>query len=214
MGRYDIGTDRARPRCPDSNCHLKIFRLFRRERLRRIASQFALRTSIDPSAVALEARQIERELLSAVPIARTTTLVEQLDASIIPERLMATLSGFFGVLGSILAAIGLYGLLAYTVVRRTREIGVRMALGADRANVIRMVLRDALSMVITGLLAGGTIALWSKNFAARLLEGLPTQSALPVTVGALAMITIALLAAWLPARRAAHVDPIEALRHE
>jgi ABC-type antimicrobial peptide transport system permease subunit len=182
--------------------------------LRRIASQFALRTSIDPSAVALEARQIERELLSAVPIARTTTLVEQLDASIIPERLMATLSGFFGVLGSILAAIGLYGLLAYTVVRRTREIGVRMALGADRANVIRMVLRDALSMVITGLLAGGTIALWSKNFAARLLEGLPTQRALPVTVGALAMITIALLAAWLPARRAAHVDPIEALRHE
>jgi ABC-type lipoprotein release transport system permease subunit len=65
-----------------------------------------------------------------------------------------------------------------------------------------------------GLLVGGTIALWSKNFAARLLEGLPTQSALPVTVGALAMITIALLAAWLPARRAAHVDPIEALRHE
>jgi ABC-type antimicrobial peptide transport system permease subunit len=139
---------------------------------------------------------------------------EQVDAAIVPERLIAMLSGSFGTLGLILAAIGLYGLLAYTAARRTKEIGVRMALGATRAVVTWMVLRDALLMVLAGLVVGIPVALWSRKFAGSLIEGLPASSALPISVAALGVIAVALLASYIPARRATKVDPMEALRYE
>ena len=101
-------------------------------------------TSIDPEAVVPDVRRAVREVLKTVPVTRVTTLGDQVDASIVPERLIATLSGSFGALGALLAAIGLYGLLAYTVARRINEIGIRMALGATRSAVTRMVLGDAL----------------------------------------------------------------------
>jgi ABC-type antimicrobial peptide transport system permease subunit len=127
---------------------------------------------------------------------------------------MAFVSGVFGGLGALLTAIGIYGLLAYTVTRRINEIGIRMALGATRADVTRMVLRDALAMVCAGLACGLPLAIWGKRFAASLIPDLPATSTLPVIFGALAMITVALLAADIPARRAARVEPMEALRHE
>ena len=114
-------------------------------------SQFALRTSTDPAAVAPEVRRTVRELLKTIAIVRVSTLEEQIDASMVPERLIAAVSGFFGVMGSVLAAIGLYGLLAFTVKRRINEIGVLMALGATRGAVVRMVLGDALGMAGAGL---------------------------------------------------------------
>jgi predicted permease len=180
----------------------------------RVGSQFSLRTSASPAAVIPAVRRTVGESLKTVPVLRVTTLSDQVDASIVPERLIALLSGMFGALGSVLAAIGLYGLLAYTVARRVNEIGIRMALGATRSDVTRMVLGDALGMVCAGLAIGAPIAYRGKRLAANLIQDLPLSSAVPIAFGAAAMIAIALVAAYVPARRAARVDPMEALRHE
>jgi predicted permease len=179
-----------------------------------IASQFSLRTSVAPAAVAGDVRRVVREVTKNVRVARVTTLAEQVDASIVPERLIATLAGFFGALGALLAAIGLYGLLAYTVTRRTNEIGIRMALGATSADVIGSVLTSALGLVAGGLIVGAPIAVASRRAAASLIDGLPAGSALPIILAAVVMIAVALLAAYVPARRASRVDPMEALRCE
>jgi predicted permease len=179
-----------------------------------VDSRFALRTGVDPEAVAPDVRRTVRELLKTVSVESITTLTDQVNASIVPERLMATLSLWFGVLGTLLAAIGLYGLLAYTVARRINEIGIRMALGATRNDAIRMVLGDALGMVIIGLAVGAPIAYWSEKFAASLVPELQIRSAFPIACGAVVLTAIALLAAYVPARRAARVDPMVALRYE
>ena len=180
---------------------------------RGVASTFALRTSVAPTAVAADVRRAVTEVLPTVNITKVTTLADQMDASLLQERVLATLSTLFGVLGASLAAMGLYGLLAYTVARRTSEIGVRMALGATQGDVTRMILKNALALVAVGLLAGAPVAAWSGRIAAGLIENLPAGRAVPVAVAALAMIGLALVAAYLPARRAARVNPVDALRH-
>jgi predicted permease len=187
------------------------FNMFQENRL---ANQFQLRTTVDPESVAGSVRRIVRDVLKTAPVTRVTTLADQVDSNIVPERLVATLSEFFGCLGALLAGIGLYGLLAYTVVRRTNEIGVRMALGGRASDVSRLVLRDALGMVCAGLAAGASMALWSRPLAASLVQDLKPESAGPLAVGGGAMVVVALLASYIPARRAARVDPMVALRHE
>ncbi len=179
-----------------------------------VPSQLEIRTSLKPEAMAPAVRDTVRELLSTVAVARVTTLADQIDESILPERLIAMLSGAFGALGSLLAAIGIYGLLAYTVARRINEIGIRMALGATQTAVSRMVLGEALGMTVGGLIIGVPVAYWGQRFAASLIADFPAMSAFPIAFAAVAMIAIALLAAYLPARRAARVDPMEALRYE
>ena len=179
-----------------------------------VASQLAVRTRIAPDAVAGAVREMESSVLKTVPIARLMTMNEQIDASIVPERLVATLSGWFGALGALLAAIGLYGLLAYTVTRRTHEIGVRTALGATRGDVMRMVLRDALWTVCAGLALGAPLAFWAKSMAVSLVPGLPVQSPLSIAFGGAVMIVLGLIAAYIPARRAMGFDPMVALRCE
>jgi ABC-type antimicrobial peptide transport system permease subunit len=141
-------------------------------------------------------------------------LADQVDASIVPERLTAKLSGAFGVLGSLLAAIGMYGLLAYMAVRRVNEIGIRMALGATKNAIARMMFGEALKVTCIGLLIGVPTAYCATHFAAALIPDLQVKGLFPIVFAAAAMMLIALIAAYLPAYRAASTDPMQALRHE
>ena len=179
-----------------------------------IQSHFALRTDGAPGSVAGEARRVASEALGTVRIANETTLADHIDASVVPERLIAMLSGFFGSLGALLAAIGLYGLLAYTVARRTNEIGIRLALGATRWSVIAMVLRSALGLVSAGVAIGVPGAVLSRRFAASAVENMRVDNGFPLAIAVVTMAGVALLAAYVPARRASRIDPMEALRHE
>jgi len=179
-----------------------------------IFDQFELRTASDPAAMAGTILRTTREFLASVPVKRVTTLAAQVDSNIVPERLIATLSEFFGILGAALAGIGLYGLLAYTVARRTNEIGVRMALGATARDVSRLVFGDALGMLCAGLLAGALLVFWGKPLAASLVQDLKPESAGSFALAGAAIAAVALLAAYVPARRAARVDPMIALRHD
>lgn len=178
----------------------------------RIQTRFALRTDVNPTAVAPQVRRAVEEVLKTVRIGMVTTLSDQVDASLVLERVMATLSGVFGALGAVLAAIGLYGLLAYTVTTRTSEIGVRMALGATADDIARMVLKGAFGLVCAGLAVGVPVAFSSQRVAASLVPGLAAKVALPIGMAGAITIAVALLAAYLPARRAARVQPMDALR--
>jgi predicted permease len=174
----------------------------------------SVRTTGAPEAMAADVRRVLEEALGAASVQRATTLAEQVDASIVPERLLATLSGFFGGVGVLLAAIGLYGLLSYVVTRRTHEIGIRMALGATRDDVMRMVLKSALWLAIAGCAAGAPVAIWGERIAAGMLEHLPPGGPWPVPAAAAAMVAVALVAAYVPARRATRIEPLTALRVE
>ena len=152
--------------------------------------------------------------MTAVAVAEVTTMDDLVDASIVGERVMAMLSSVFGGLGASLAALGLYGLLAYTVTRRTNEIGLRMALGAAKSDISRMVLRGALGLVCVGFVIGVPLALMSRRAASRVVSDLRADNMWPCVVAAATMLAIALIAAYVPARLAASVEPIEALRVE
>jgi ABC-type antimicrobial peptide transport system permease subunit len=180
----------------------------------RVSSQFVIRTAVPPANLTADVRRTVADTLKTVPVARITTMEDQINASIVPERLVATLSGWFGVLALMLAVTGIYGLLAYTVAKRTHEIGIRMSLGATRAAVLRMVLWDAAKMTATGLGAGGLLALWADSFAATLVPDLPSSSLRPLLFASAAIAVAALFAASIPALRAARVEPAEALRYE
>jgi ABC-type antimicrobial peptide transport system permease subunit len=138
----------------------------------------------------------------------------QLDESLMRERLMATLSGGFGFLAGLLATLGLYGVIAYMVARRRNEIGVRIALGADRSRVIRLVLREAMLLLAVGLSAGLVISLWAGRAAAALLFDLKPYDPVSIGVAIVVLAAVALAASYGPARKAAALEPMAALREE
>lgn len=178
------------------------------------ARTIVMRTDIDPESVAGDARRVAGEVAPGLNVAKTVTLPAQIDSSIVPERLVATLSGFFAILGALLAGIGLYGLLAYSVTRRTSEIGVRMALGATAGRILRMVLGEAMAVAGVGLLLGVPLVWGSLGLAAYLLEGITTPRSWALGGGAGMLLAVAAVAAFLPARRAARLDAVQCLRRE
>jgi predicted permease len=172
-----------------------------------------VRTEVRPASLT---EPIRRELLALEPSAlvRVEALTERIRESLVTERVVAVISVFLGAAAVLLASAGLYGLLRYTVSRRTGEIGLRIALGATRAEVQWMVLKDALAIFIPGLAAGLLAALALGRFTANLIYGITPRDPVALAAAGSLMFGIALAASWLPARRAARVDPMEALRHE
>ena len=148
------------------------------------------------------------------PIYRMRTLEQQLDKSLMSERLLASLSTVFGLLATLLAAIGLYGVMAYMVARRTREIGIRMALGANRGSVVWLVMREVLMLSAIGVAIGGAGAYAATRFVETQLFGILPTDALTMALSALGIATVAILSGYLPARRATAIDPMHALRWE
>jgi len=134
--------------------------------------------------------------------------------SLLQDQLMATLSGFFGFLAALLAAIGLYGVISYMVVQRTKEIGIRMAIGANRIDVVRMILREATLLTVTGLVIGAGLALAAAQAAKSLLYGLKPRDPLTLVMAIVTLSAVAALASFLPAYRASRLDPLIALRYE
>jgi predicted permease len=177
-------------------------------------SEFAIRTSGDPVAVIPAVRREIESQATGVAIDSVRTLTGQVDAWLVQERLVALLSSCFGGLALFIAAVGLYGVLSYSVARRTQEIGIRMALGAQRFDVVAMILKGILRLVCVGLVIGIPLSLVLGRFVANLLYGITPADPLTIAAGALVLTIVALLAGYLPARRASRVDPMDALRRE
>jgi predicted permease len=178
------------------------------------ALTLAVKSGLDPGVTIDQVRREVSALDAAVPVFGVRTLAQQKDGALALQRMAATLLSGFGVLALLLAALGIYGVLAYSVSRRTREIGVRMALGARLSDVVGMVVRQGVGMVAVGLAAGLAGAAGVTHLLRAFLFGITPLD--PVTFGiALGLLAgVAVLACWLPARRAARVDPIQALRAE
>lgn len=149
-----------------------------------------------------------------VPIFLVKTLQAQTEDSFLRERLLATISSFFGGVALLLACLGLYGLMAYAVARRTAEIGIRMALGARLREIIWLVLRETLWLVLAGIGLGVPLAIWISRNAKALLFGVTAADPVIMAVSVAALIGVAVLAGYLPARRASRIDPMVALRYE
>jgi predicted permease len=175
---------------------------------------FEVRTAITPLSVTEAIRRVIKATDSRVPMYDIKTLNEQVDGSLIQERLVATLSSLFGVLALLLAGVGLYGLMTYIVNRRIPEIGIRMAIGATRAQIAGMVLRETLQLILLGLGFGVPAAIAASRLIQSELYGLKSDDPITLAAAISVMAGIAAFAAYLPARRASRVDPMVALRTE
>ena len=175
---------------------------------------FEVRTSVDPHTMIPALRSIMSQLDNNLPILGIKTESEQIEASFSQERLIARLSSFFGALSLLLACVGLYGLLSYEVTRRTREIGVRMALGACPSDVLRFIVRQGIALSAAGAVLGILGALGVTRYIASLLYGVRPFDPFTFLAVALLLGFVALAACYIPARRASHVDPLVALRYE
>jgi predicted permease len=177
-------------------------------------SNLVARYSGSPEAVVPQARQAIREVNRNLPIDGVVSLSEHISRSLARQRLVARLAAFFGLLALSLACVGLYGVLSYAVARRANEIGIRMALGAQRRDVIWLVLREALALVVAGVTVGLLSSLAATRTASTLLYGLEPNDPPTIAAATLLLLAVAALASYMPARRASRVDPMTALREE
>jgi predicted permease len=171
-----------------------------------------VRTNRDPAGLAAAVRAAVAELDATLPLFEVKTLRAHLGFATFTQRLGASLLGAFGVLALTLAAVGLYSVMAYAVSQRTRELGIRMALGARPADVRRMIVREGLVLLLVGLAVGLTLAFALMPFMTPVLVGVSGKDPLTFAAVALLLSAVALVASYIPARRAASVDPIAALR--
>lgn len=179
-----------------------------------LALTLSVRTGLEPSSTISQVRELVKSMDPNLPVFATRTLEQQKNGSLALQRMASTLLGGFGVLALLLASLGIYGVLSYSVSRRTREIGVRMALGAQIADVMKLVLRDGLALAAAGLILGGAATLASTRLLRSFLYETSPTDPLTLIVIPLLLATVALLACWIPARRASAVDPMAALRSE
>jgi predicted permease len=175
---------------------------------------FYLRTSGEPAGLAEPVRRLVRELDPALPVFAVKTMRAQVDESLFVERTVAVLSAAFGLLATALAAVGLYGVMSYTVARRTREIGIRVALGAERRAILALVLREVAVMAAIGIAVGLPLAWALGRLLRSQLYGLSPSDPLTVVAASLLLASVAILSGYLPAQRATRVDPLVALRYE
>jgi putative ABC transport system permease protein len=175
--------------------------------------QVLVRSKLPMETVEAAIRRTVHEVSSGISF-NFTGLQDQIGQSLLAERLLATLSGFFGALAVVLAMIGLYGVMSYTVAERTSEIGIRMALGAQRTDVTAMILRKASALLVAGLALGAGLSLACASAASALLFGLKPRDPVTLGIAAAVLAAVALGASYLPARRAAALDPIASLKEE
>ena len=173
-----------------------------------------LRTAGDPLAMTETVRAVMREVDPTLPIQRFTSQTEQISLRFAQERLFATAYTAFGALALVLACIGLFGLMSYNVARRTNEIGIRMALGAQRSTVVGMVMGESMLLVGIGAVLGLAGALWAGRFVKTVLYGLSANDPLTIAAAVALIAVVSAIAGYLPARQASNVDPMEALRQQ
>ena len=175
---------------------------------------FELRTAADPARTVSAVREAMRRIDPNLPILKVSTQTEQIEQRFAQEKVFAQAYALFGGLAVVIASIGLFGLMSYSVARRTNEIGIRMALGAAREDVVAMVLRESLVLVVLGVVIGTAAALGVGRFVATLLFNLAPGDPATMAAAAVVMIAVSALAGYLPARTASRVDPMVALRDE
>jgi predicted permease len=175
---------------------------------------FEVRSAVPPMSLVPQVRNIIQHVDSRLAPSDTRTLAEQVDQSLSQEKLVSALSSFFALLALGLACIGLYGIMSYAVARRTNEIGIRMALGAECHRIMRMILREAFVLVMLGIAIGVPAALAASRLLATMLYGLKVTDPVTILAAVGVMAAVALTAGYIPARRAASVDPMVALRYE
>jgi predicted permease len=177
-------------------------------------NNFVVRISGSPEPVIRQVRQAIQDVNQNLPIDEVLTLSDQIGRSLVQQKLVARLAGFFGLLALLLSCVGLYGVLSYAVARRTNEIGIRLALGAQRKGVLWMVMRESLALTSGGIVIGMIGAFAATRTVSSLLFGLTPTDPLTLVAATFLLISVATLAGYLPARRATQVDPMAALRSE
>jgi predicted permease len=184
------------------------------QQTRLTSAVFEIRTAAAQAGVMNSVRDVVRQIDPNLPVTDVSTQIEQVERRFAQEKLFAQAYSLFGGLALLLASIGLFGLMSYSVSRRTNEIGIRMALGAQRSDVLRLVMRESMILVAIGVLLGVMIAVNASHFVSTLLFGLPPTDPISIAIAITVMVAVSALAGYLPARRASRVDPMVALHYE